>query len=230
MSASSCQLYEDIDAHESLSIKAIRLNAFTLSVFSAVRVTWTQNITRHLKLTRSGGQHTLELFSLPCAFSATTRECVGMPPELAQEVQESYAMLFSAWHIVPLHVKLGGLFGIRQVCWCWSCTAHRYRERCLMECRHSTGVSKQRLGARKGGGQDGFDDLLANLSRMPAQDDWTPDDFPHLWARIARLEQHLQTSRPWSLWVLFRDRRDTVQFWTFLYVCINSGQVTLTVS
>lgn len=64
--------------------------------------------------------------------------------------------------------------------------------------------------------QSHFDPLLGELMTRPSMKDWTPEDFPHLWMRIVRLEQHLQTARPWSIWVLFRDKRDTVQFWTFL--------------
>lgn len=179
-------------------------------------MTWTQNIARHLLLTKSGGQHKLELFSLPCAFGATTCASVGISAELAQEVQESYAMLFNAWHKPPLHVKLAALLGVRRVCWCWSCTAYRYRKRCLTDCRRGSGAGIWKGSVGEVIDQYGFDEMLVDLSGKPAHDDWTPDDFPHLWTRIIRLEQHLQTSRPWSLWVLFRDRRDTMQFWTFL--------------
>jgi len=91
-------LYEDVDSREILSINATRLNAFTLKVLSAVRVVWTQNVSRHMLLSKSGGRHELELFSLPCAFGATTSESVGVSAELAQEIQESYTMLFNAWH------------------------------------------------------------------------------------------------------------------------------------
>ena len=60
-----------------------------------------------------------------------------------------------------------------------------------------------------------YDPLLVELmSSEPS--DWTPDMFPHLWARIVILEEHLEEAKPWSVWVLFRDRRDTLQFWTFL--------------
>jgi hypothetical protein len=46
--------------------------------------------------------------------------------------------------------------------------------------------------------------------------DWTRDLFPHLWSRITILEEHLQAAKLWNIWILFRDRRDTLQFWTFL--------------
>jgi len=46
---------------------------------------------------------------------------------------------------------------------------------------------------------------------------WIPDYFQVLWPRIIELEKHLQAARPWRFWVLFRDRRDTLQFWTFFF-------------
>lgn len=215
-SVATCPLYEDIDAQESLSIKATRLNAFTLNVLSAVQVSWTQNVSRHMLLTKPGGHHTLELFSLPCAFAVTTSECVGVPSELAQEIQESYAMLFNAWHEFPLHIRLGHWMSLRKFCWCWSCSAHRYRRQCIGKCKQGITASSRRGKTGKKIVPSEFDPMLVELTETPAEFDWTPGDFPHLWTRITRLEQHLQTSRPWSLWILFRDRRDTMQFWTFL--------------
>lgn len=215
-SIAASHLCEDIDAHESLSIKATRLNAFTLNVLSAVQIVWTQNVSRHMLLSKSGGKYTLELFSLPCAFDATTSECVAISAELAQEVQESYAMLFNAWHTTTLHTRFGAMFGIRKVCWCWSCSAYRHRGKCIAHCRQGAGQRTRKKKIGKEVSQTEFDPLLAELCERPAEYDWTPDDFPHLWSRIVRIEQHLQTSRPWSLWILFRDRRDTMQFWTFL--------------
>lgn len=209
------RLYEGVNGHESLSIKTTRLNAFTLKVLGAVEITWTQNISRHMMLVNSGGQYTLELFSLPCAFTATTSASIGISAELAHEVQESYAMLFNAWPDVSLHIRLGAQFGIRRSCWCWSCSAYRYRRYSIAEFERSTSI-RARGKYRAEIERSEFDPLVVKLSENPAQHDWTPDDFPYLWPRIARLDQHLQTARPWSLWILFRDRRDTMQFWTFL--------------
>ncbi len=36
--------------------------------------------------------------------------------------------------------------------------------------------------------------------------------------RIQPLDQCLQDAKPWNFWVLLRDNRDTVQYWTFLLV------------
>jgi hypothetical protein len=169
-----------------------------------------------MMLTKSSGRYTLELFSLPCAFGATTSNAVGLTPELAQEIRESYAMLFNAWSGVALHVRFGRLFGIRKICWCWACSAYRHRRKCIADCKRSVGAGQRRRRVGQEMAQSEFDPTLVDLTENTAQCDWTADDYPHLWSRITRLEQHLQTSRPWSLWILFRDRRDTVQFWTFL--------------
>ena len=80
--------------------------------------------------------------------------------------------------------------------------------------------SKHRtLGAKKAqrAHNSEYDPLLAKLMSSESSD-WTPDMFPHLRARIVILEEHLEEAKPWSVWVLFRDRRDTLQFWTFLWV------------
>ncbi|EUC48837.1 hypothetical protein COCMIDRAFT_33703 [Bipolaris oryzae ATCC 44560] len=214
-SMSSYAILDDLGVQESLSISAKRLNAFTLNVFSGVDVQWTPNVSRHLLLTNVGGRHVLELFSLPCAFCSITSLAVGIPRELQQEISESYAMLFNAWCIKPLHVNLGEVFGIRKMCWCRSCCAYRYRKRCIHACR-SHGPATSRHNAANPTQSD-FDPTLENLMMKDSTDSWTPVSFPYLWPRIARLEKHLQSSRPWSLWVLFRDRRDTLQFWTFLF-------------
>ncbi|KAI4644834.1 uncharacterized protein J4E79_010969 [Alternaria viburni] len=60
----------DIDAVESQSIAATRVNAFTLRAFSAVEVRWTYNISRHMLLASSNDRYVLELFCLPSAFQA----------------------------------------------------------------------------------------------------------------------------------------------------------------
>lgn len=169
-------------------------------------------------LTKVSGRVVLELFSLPCAFEAITAPEVDIPVELTQEIEESYAVLFNAWSSAPLHARLGAYVGLRKVCWCWACSAYRFRKRCIKTCKKRATASKPGR-AKKGAGdplEDEFDWTLETLMAKQSMNDWTPEDFPILWPRIARLEHHLQTSRPWSIWVLFRDRRDTMQFWTFL--------------
>jgi hypothetical protein len=210
-------LLDDADFSESLSIKAVRLNAFKLNLLGAVDILWTPNISRHMLLTKLHGRHVLELFSLPCVFTAITTPQIGISAELTTEIEESYAMLFNAWPERPLHARIGAKFGIQRWCWCLPCSGYRYREFSDAACKRVAGAETRH---RRNGQSDfilsHYDPTVYELMRNPSMKDWTPDDFPHLWLRIVRLEQHLQTARPWSIWVLFRDRRDTVQFWTFL--------------
>jgi hypothetical protein len=124
-------LLEDLNAQEAQSINATRLNAFTLNVLSAVDILWTLNVSRHMLLTEVGGGYVLELFSLPCAFDAVASPAVGIPIELTQEIEESYAVLFNAWSNAPFHAKFGAFVDLRRVCWCWSCSAYRYRQQCI---------------------------------------------------------------------------------------------------
>jgi hypothetical protein len=209
---------EALDSLESLSVKATRLNAFTLNVLGAVQISWTHNISRHMLLSRHGGRHILELFALPCAFNATTltSEAVGISSELAQEIQESYCILFNAWPDQSLHIKYGRYVGIRRFCWCWSCSAHRYRNQVISKYRTSFHTKSRRAKrSRRGDRLSEYDPLLVELMDNESSD-WTQDLFPCLWSRIAALEEHLVSAKPWSIWILFRDRRDTLQFWTFL--------------
>lgn len=213
--ASSYTVFDDLDIQESLSIKATRLNAFTLNVLSTVDIRWTQNISRHMLLSKYCGRHVLELFSLPCAFGAITAPPIAIPVELTHEIEESYAIFFNAWYETPAHVKLGRFVGIRKYCWCWSCSAYRFRRKCVSACKRHDKMNSRQKGDSVSGH---FDPFLETLMTNQSIQEWTPGAFPNFWSRIVRLEQHLQTSRPWSLSVLFRDRRDTMQFWTFLYV------------
>lgn len=73
----------DVVAHESLSVKARQLNAFTLNRLSAVHISWTVDVSRHMLLAKTGGRYVLELFSLPCALKITQSIAVGIPKDLA---------------------------------------------------------------------------------------------------------------------------------------------------
>jgi hypothetical protein len=213
----SLRYLEDLDSLESLQIENTRLNAYTMSVFGAVDVAWTYNISRHMLLCRRGNRHVLEVFALPSALSATTltSSVVGITPEYAQEVMESYSVLFNAWSETPRHAKYGKHFDPFGFCWCWSCSARRYRTRVISNYRKLS--KKQAPGAKRSRSQyaSEFDPLLIELMENEPSD-WTPEFFPSLWSRIMVLEEHLQAAKPWNIWVLFRDRRDTLQFWTFL--------------
>lgn len=215
----SLQFLDDLDSLESLHVAATRLNAYTLNVFGAVDIVWTHNISRHMLLRKRGGRHVLEIFALPCALDATslTSSVVGITPEYAQEVRESYSILFNAWSDLPSHARIGKVLGVRRFCWCWSCSAHRHRRHIVS--KHQKLGSKKSPGVkrRRAGYASEVDPLLFDLMENEPSD-WTPELFPSLWSRIMILEEHLQNAKPWNIWILFRDRRDTLQFWTFLYV------------
>ncbi|KAH7371068.1 hypothetical protein BKA66DRAFT_551954 [Pyrenochaeta sp. MPI-SDFR-AT-0127] len=211
----SQRFLDDLDSLESLSIRSTRLNAYTLNVFGAVDIMWTHNLSRHMLLSKRGGQQILEIFALPCALSATslTPELVGLSRELAQEVRESYSLLFNAWPTSTQHTRLVNIFCMGSICLCWSCSAQRCRRKAIAMCKRFNNHSKH------GANSSRYDPLLAILMSNTSSD-WTPDSFPNLWSRIVILEQHLQAAKPWSIWVLFRDRRDTLQFWTFLFATV----------
>jgi hypothetical protein len=209
------ETFVDSDSLESLSIDATRLNIYTLKVFGAVDVVWTYNVSRHLMLSKRAGQHTLEVFSLPCALSASPLRfaTTGIGADLESyslEIRESYSVLFNAWPDVPRHAK----FGAGWFCFCPSCSARRHRDRAITEYKtfHHRAPGGKRYQREHTSEYDPM--LMELISKEPS--DWTPDLFPKLWSRILILEQHLQVAKPWSVWVLFRDRRDTLQFWTFL--------------
>jgi hypothetical protein len=65
------QIFVDLDSLESLSIDAIRLNIYTLKIFGAVDILWIYNVSRQLMLSKCAGQHTLEVFALPCALGVS---------------------------------------------------------------------------------------------------------------------------------------------------------------
>lgn len=132
----------DIDAIESQSIAATRLNAFTLRALSAVEVRWTYNISRHMLLATSNDRFVLELFGLPCAFPALQQPAGGLTNDLTEEIQGSYAMPFNAWYKTPLHLQLGSISALSSWCWCWSCSARRYRGKCLLAAHEPAGSRK----------------------------------------------------------------------------------------
>jgi hypothetical protein len=212
----SLRLLDDLDSLESLHVAGTRLNAHTLSVFGAVDVVWTHNVSRHMLLCKRGGRHVLELFALPSALGATTltSDAVGIAPEYAQEVTESYSILFNAWSDAPSHAKIGKFLGVRRFCWCWSCSSLRYRKHIISKYQQHS--EKRAPGTKRipKAYASEFDPLLVELMGNEPSD-WTPELFPSLWARIVVLEEHLTTAKPWNIWILFRDQRDTLQFWTF---------------
>lgn len=161
----SYQSLDDMDSLESLSIKATRLNAFTLNVLGAVDIMWTHNVSRHMLLSRYCGRYVIEVFALPCVFNggSLTSEAIGIPSDLAQEIQESYCILFNAWPNPRLHTKLGRFLGIRQFCWCWSCSAYRYRSKAVSKLKKDRKPNTQQLqGGRNTSTRSEFDPQLVH--------------------------------------------------------------------
>ncbi|KAH7067517.1 hypothetical protein BKA63DRAFT_424271 [Paraphoma chrysanthemicola] len=208
----------------------VRLNAWRLDAIAGVEIEWTMNVSRHMLLSQRSGRylledHTrrvLEVFALPCAFKASECHVFGIEYELIREIRNSYAILFNAWP-VPWHAKYGRFFGVQRFCWCEACSAQRYKQKVMIAYRGSTGTSAR----------SEFDPMLERLMDDEASD-WTIETFPSLWSRITALEKHLQTARPRSIWILLRDRRDTLQYYTFVFatvvVCLTIVQVLLAVA
>ncbi|KAF2024787.1 hypothetical protein EK21DRAFT_104412 [Setomelanomma holmii] len=216
-----CQPYEGSISTLSLHVAATRLNAYTLSVFGAVDIAWTHNISRHILLSKRNGRHVLELFALPCALDASTlaSDAIGINPEYAQEIRESYSVLFNAWSDIPRHAKIWKMFGIQRFCWCWSCAAAKYRSQAISVLQRSSGKRTRSAKGTPRAPTSEFDPLLVDLMQNEPSE-WTPELFPCLWSRIMALEEHVQAAKPWNVWILFRDRRDTLQFWTFLFATV----------
>jgi hypothetical protein len=154
-----------------------------LNIFGAIGIVWTHNISRHLLLSKRDGRHVLELFSLPCALNASSLKLAGITTELAQEIRETYSVLFNAPHETPRHVKFGKVLRIGSLCWCCFCSMRRYRNHTIISYKafgqHRTPGAKRGQPAHS----NEYDPLVVELmSSEPS--DWTPDMFPHLWARI----------------------------------------------
>jgi hypothetical protein len=216
------QLHSSMGLLESLSISPRRLNAVKLSSLGRVEFVWTANISRHLLLSRHGERYSLELFALPCALqSGADNLLVNMgilSAELVDEIDASYATLFRPVKASRVHRLLAKALGLRYWCWCLDCASHRLQRQVLAPlkvpqddkrglARHKTTTTYPfKLDARLG--------ML--MQRDASQWQWDRTEFRQLWPRILALDAHLEQTKPWSFWVIFRDRRDTVQYWTFL--------------
>ncbi len=220
------QLHSSIGLLESLSVSPRRLNAVKLASLGRVEFVWTANISRHLLLSRRGEQHCLELFALPCALQ-TGAENVNpfvkmgiLSAELVDEIDASYATLFRPVKASRVHRVLARLLGLQHWCWCLDCASYRLRRQVLAPLKMSEDKYERGLvwhHTVTATGQFRFDARLGILMQRDAsQWQWDRTEFRELWPRILALDAHLEQTRPWSFWVIFRDRRDTVQYWTFL--------------
>jgi hypothetical protein len=194
-------LHESFGLVESLSVEARTLNAFKLTTLAGIRIRWTDNISRHLLLSKHAQKFYLDLFSLPCALQGERKSVLHkiQPFEtLGPEILRSYSILFSPEKPSFLHRYLGMFVGLNFWCWCLCCSSNRLCQRELRKLRDS--CTTETL----------YDDALSSDAGS-----WTQRDFKRLWPRILALDSHLQNAKPWTFWVIFRDRRDTLQFWTF---------------
>jgi hypothetical protein len=208
------QLHSSSGLIESLSINPRRLNAVRLSTLGRVEFIWTTNISRHLLLSRQGERHCLELFGLPCALQGGTDNLLAkmdiLAPDLIDEIEASYAALFSPVKASHLHDILAKILALRWWCWCLHCSSRRLRRQILAPLKTSTDKSSTSYPFK-------LDPRLKTLMQTEATEwRWDRTEFKQLWPRILALDAHLEQAKPWSFWVIFRDRRDTVQYWTFL--------------
>lgn len=201
---------------ESLSIDSKRLNATNLSTYSHVEIAWTQNISRHMLLSKRAESYYLEIFALPCALQGGADHVLsqmGISTDLIDEIECSYAALFNPSSESKLHKLLAWVVGLRYWCWCLHCTGRRFRKRTLETLKKTK--HRRRGNFLDNGYRVIYDDQIQVLMERNASQ-WNQTEFSNLWPRILVLDAHLQRARPWNFWVLFRDRRDTVQYWTFL--------------
>lgn len=119
---------------ESLSIEPRDLNLFRVTTLADVGILWTDNISRHLLLTRRGQKRYVELFALPCAMQIGPHDVlreIGIRADIMLEIQLSYANLFNPEPPSTLHRYIGGVIGLPLWCWCLSCSSRRLRNRTL---------------------------------------------------------------------------------------------------
>ncbi len=194
----------------------LRLNAFQLVNLGAVRILWTNKISRHLLLSNHAQKVYLELFAMPSVCDgapASVLKCAGIPIDLMDEIRQSYANLFNPQSRSKMHVYFGSLVGLRFWCRCLSCSSRRISDAQLKQLESESFKSEDIMLTDSI--SPGYDAYLGTLMRSEAQN-WNHTVFKQFWPRVLALDAHLSNSKPWNFWVIFRDRRDSVQFWTFL--------------
>jgi hypothetical protein len=200
---------------ESLSIDSKRLNLVQLTSLGDVKLTWTTNISRHMLLSDHSNMKCLELFALPCSLQGGIEKiyaAMGVSTELIDEIEASYATLFRPVKASYLHKILIELPRLRFLCWCLDCSSYKLRKRTLRDLKQPKKTGDL---AWKNGIQAKYDPKLETLMERDASQ-WDQTEYRELWPRILALDEHLQKTKPWNFWIIFRDRRDTVQYWTFL--------------
>jgi hypothetical protein len=199
--------YGPVDLLESAYIGAGELNCAMLSEYAGVRIEWTTDVCRHLCLSKRRGFSTLDVFALPTFLESRCSRLAGLDDAFRGEVKATYALLFYPHGTKKHGGLLSTLVGRRYWCLCSACRSWRIRRRAI-EALLESPYHEERSNAE-------LDPYLEwNMDRE--SEEWNPERFNRLWPRIQYLHHFQQHAKPWSLWVLFQDRRDTVQWWTFL--------------
>lgn len=207
-----------LDLEETSVIAASELNLYTLKTFAAVDVHWTTNLARHLLLSKNHGRSTVEVFSLASALSSAFPE--AMSDSLVREVKASYVGLFridlnvggcntisktTQVHdpsILSPHRSIAERMILRSLwCWCRECSY------CRASCHAFSLLQRERR-----------DQAIWFYVEPSSQRNWKPETFPSLWPRIMALREYQNRARPWNLRSLFRDRRDTPNWWGMMCV------------
>ncbi|KAK8000858.1 hypothetical protein PG991_013080 [Apiospora marii] len=132
---------------------------------------------------------------------------------LVCEVQFTYTNFLNSVRVSSIHSALANYTGFRYCCWCVGCASWRFRAR---EIKKLSREPSRKRGAPGWSAQLPYDPEIEVLMGQEATC-WNQVEFRDLWPRILELDHHLQAARPWNFWILFRDNRDTVQYWTFLF-------------
>jgi hypothetical protein len=181
---------------ESHLIEPARLNAYRLSALAGVHILWTENISRHLLLSKHGKTVYLELFALPCALRDGARAVLsrsGLDPALMDEITASYAALFNPVRPSIFHRWCADILGLRYFCWCLACISWRLRKTATQALRQSTNSVRSHQASSNGI----YDSTLYGLmDQDPAP--WDQTEFRNLWPRIVTLDDHLAKATPVS--------------------------------
>ncbi|KAI1358918.1 hypothetical protein F5Y08DRAFT_345216 [Xylaria arbuscula] len=109
-------LHSSLDLIGSLAISSKDMNLFKLTTLARVQILWTDNISRHLLLSRRGQNRYIELFGLPCTLQSGANDVLrgaGISSALMDEITVSYANLFNPKPPSKFHKYAGRFIGIQ---------------------------------------------------------------------------------------------------------------------
>jgi hypothetical protein len=212
---SGVQESEFLNAFIAGAIERADLNIYTLRKYANITIQWTDNLSRHLLLTRPGGKDVLEIFDRPSILLA--QPPIGVKPDLMSEILHSYGILFAP---ETKHSWLSW--------YPWETVWRLHRASRKRALRKAAVKTLQENSCQEHNGQkiSLFDETIPMLVgienkhsatiRLTQPYDWDEDEFPNLWPRIEKLYDFQRTAKPWKLGVLLSDTRDSAQFWGFL--------------